>query len=304
MERDFVGYGKTPPRVEWPEKARIAVSIVVNYEEGSEHSLAFGDPIQEGYKEYPKLMPEGVRDLTNESVYEYGTRVGFWRIMRILKKYNIHASFNACALALERNMETTRAIIEDGHEIVSHGYRWIEQFKMTMEEEREFIRKAVESFKRTTGLHPEGWYCRYGPSVHTRRLLIEEGGFLYDSDSVADDIPYYVTVADRQFLVVPYTIEVNDMKFWTTGAFGNADDFFKYMKDTFDILYEEGSEHPKMMSIGLHLRVTGRPGRAKALEQFLDYTKYHQQVWFARRVDIARWWLKHYPPQRQNVSTL
>jgi len=297
VERDFVGYGKNFPSVEWPEKARIAVSIVVNYEEGSEYSLAFGDPTQEGYKEYPKLMPEGVRDLTNESVYEYGTRVGFWRIMRILKKYHIPASFTACALALERNMETTKAIIEDGHEILSHGYRWEEQFKMTMEEEREFIKKAVESFKKTTGSHPEGWYCRYGPSVHTRRLLIEEGGFIYDSDSVADEIPYYVTVVGRPFLVVPYTIEVNDMKFWTTGAFGNADDFFKYMKDTFDILYEEGVDHPKMMSVGLHLRVTGRPGRAKALEQFLDYTKYHKDVWFARRVDIARWWLKHYPPK-------
>lgn len=296
MERDFVGYGKNPPRVEWPENARIAVSIVVNYEEGSEYSLAFGDLTQEGYKEYPKVIPDGVRDLTNESVYEYGPRVGFWRIMGILKKYHIPASFTACALALERNMEAARAIIEEGHEVLSHGYRWEEQFKMTIEEEREFIKKAVESIRRTTGSRPEGWYCRYGPSIHTRPLLIEEGGFIYDSDSVADEIPYYVTVEGRPFLVVPYTIEVNDMKFWTTGAFGNAEDFYKYMKETFDVLYEEGADHPKMMSVGIHLRITGRPGRSKALEQFLDYTKYHKNVWFARRVDIARWWLKNYPP--------
>jgi peptidoglycan/xylan/chitin deacetylase (PgdA/CDA1 family) len=297
MDRDFIGYGKRIPKVKWPEKARIAVSLVVNYEEGSEYSLEFGDPIQESYKEYPKVLPEGVRDLTNESAYEYGTRVGFWRLMRIFEKYNVPVTFAACALALERNMEAARAIVEGGYEVLSHGYRWEEQFRMSREKEKEFITKAVESFKRSTGIHPEGWYSRYGPSINTRSLLIEEGGFIYDSDSVADEIPYYTKVDGKPFLIIPYTLEVNDIKFWMTGVFGKADDFFEYMKDTFDVLYKEGTEFPKMMSVGLHLRITGRPGRAIALNRFLDYARKHEHVWFARRVDIARWWLENYPPQ-------
>jgi peptidoglycan/xylan/chitin deacetylase (PgdA/CDA1 family) len=296
LERDFVGYGNKLPKVEWPNKARIAISIVVNYEEGSEYSLAFGDKIQESSKEYPKSVPEGVRDLTNESVYEYGARAGFWRLMRIFKKHNVSVTFFVCAVALERNLEAARAIAEAGYEVCSHGYRWEEPFRMTEEEERISIRKAVESLKHTTGIRPEGWFGRYGASINTRRLLAEEGGFIYDSDSMAEDIPYYVNVGGQPFLIVPYNIDVNDSKYWVNGAFGHADDFFTYMKDTFDVLYEEGDGYPKMMSIGIHPRISGRPGRAKALERFIGYARGYDHVWFARRIDIARWWLEHYPP--------
>ena len=298
MERDFVGYGSEPPVVSWPGKTRVAVSMVVNYEEGSEYSYAFGDARQETYKEYPKTLPEGVRDLANESAYEYGLRAGFWCILRILGKHRVPATFYCCALALERNSEAASAIVAAEHEVCSHGYRWEEPFTLGEAEERESISKAVASLQRTTGQRPLGWYSRYGPSIHTRRLLVEEGGFVYDSDSYADDLPYYVDVGGRPFLILPYSLEVNDVKFWTTGTFAHADDFFQYMKDTLDVLYEEGAETPKMMSVGLHLRIIGRPGRARALERFLAYARGLDRVWLARRIDIARWWLEHHPPKR------
>ena len=297
LERDFLGYGGKPPKVEWPKKARIAVSIVINYEEGSEQSLAFGDPVQETYKEIPKPFPDGIRDLNNESVYEYGARTGFWRLIGILKRHKVLATYFACALALERNIEAARAIMEAGHEVCSHGYRWQEPFRMTKEEEWLSIKNAVESFQHTIGERPVGWFSRYGASIETRKLLVKEGGFIYDSDSMADDIPYYVDVNEHPFLVLPYTNDVNDIKFWVGGSFVNADDFFTYMKDTFDVLYEEGAEYPKMMTIGLHNRIAGRPGRAKALDEFLAYAKGYKNVWFARRVEIAQWWLNHYPPR-------
>ena len=297
LERDFLGYGGKPPKVEWPKKARIAVSIVINYEEGSEQSLAFGDPVQETYKEIPKPFPDGIRDLNNESVYEYGARTGFWRLIGILKRHKVLATYFACALALERNIEAARAIMEAGHEVCSHGYRWQEPFRMTKEEEWLSIKNAVESFQHTIGERPVGWFSRYGASIETRKLLVKECGFIYDSDSMADDIPYYVDVNEHPFLVLPYTNDVNDIKFWVGGSFVNADDFFTYMKDTFDVLYEEGAEYPKMMTIGLHNRIAGRPGRAKALDEFLAYAKGYKNVWFARRVEIAQWWLNHYPPR-------
>ena len=296
MERDFIGYGATPPKVKWPKGARVALSMVVNYEEGSEHSYAFGDPAQESYREYPKVLPEGVRDLANESNYEYGSRAGFWRIMRIFEKHAAPATFYCCALALERNPEAARAIPAAGHEVCSHGYRWEEPYHLSEVEERAWIDKAVESLRKTTGLRPEGWYSRYAPSLHTRRLLAREGGFVYDSDSYADDLPYYVDVEGKPFLVLPYSLEVNDVKFWTTSAYSHADDFFQYMKDTLDFLYEEGATYPKMMSVGLHLRISGRPGRAKALDDFLAYARGLGDVWITRRIDIARWWLEHHPP--------
>ena len=269
---------------------------MVNYEEGSEFSYAFGDNKQESYKEYPKVLPEGVRDLGNESSYEYGSRAGFWRIMRILAKHDVPATFYCCALALERNPGAARAIAQGGHEVCSHGYRWEEPYGLTEEEERASIQKAVASLQATTGERPRGWYSRYAPSVHTRRLLAEEGGFLYDSDSYADDLPYYVSVEGKPFLVLPYSLDVNDVKFWTTGAYAHADHFFRVMRDTLDWLHEEGAGVPKMMSIGLHLRISGRPGRAGALDRFLAYAKGMGGVWFARRIDIARWWLEHHPP--------
>lgn len=296
MERDFVGYGKVPPKANWPQGARVAISLVVNYEEGSEYSYGFGDERQENYREYAKSLPEGVRDLGNESVYEYGSRAGFWRIMRTLEKHGVPATFFCCALALERNPEAARAIPAGGHEVCSHGYRWEEPFTLSEEQERASIAKAVESLQRTTGHRPLGWYSRYAASLHTRRMLAEEGGFVYDSDSYADDLPYYVNVLDKPYLVLPYSLEVNDVKFWTTGAFAHADDFFQYMRDTLDVLFEEGETTPKMMSVGLHLRIVGRPSRIKALERFIEYAQGLGQVWFARRIDIARLWLEQHPP--------
>ncbi|MCH8074827.1 MAG: allantoinase PuuE [SAR324 cluster bacterium] len=296
MDRDFVGYGEHPPRVEWPGKARVALSMVVNYEEGSEYSFAFGDRLQEGYKEYPKTMPEGVRDFANESTYEYGSRVGFWRILRIFKKHEAPATFYACALALERNPAAARAITAHGHEVCCHGYRWEEVFRKSEEEERADIHKAVASLRETTGERPVGWYSRYSPSVHTRRLLMEEGGFAYDSDSYCDDLPYYVQVDGKPFLILPYTLETNDIRFWAGGGFSTADDFFAYMRDALDTLWEEGAETPKMMSVGLHMRIIGRPARARALDKFLAYARAKGGVWITRRIDIAKAWTAQHPP--------
>ena len=295
MERDFIGYGAQPPKINWPNKARIVVSIVANYEEGSELSFAFGDPIQEAYKEYPKAMPDGVRDLTNEQVYEYGARVGIWRVMRLLDKYDLKTTFHACGMALERNPDVARAAVDGGHEICTHGYRWVETSNMTEDEERAFIKKSVEAQREVCGQRPVGWYCRYGPGLRTRRLLMEEGGFEYDSDSVADELPFYAVVDGEPFTVVPYTIDVNDMKFWANAAFGNGEDFSTYMIDAFDQLYEEGAETPKMMSIGLHPRIIGRPARARALDRFFKHIRSHDDVWVARRADIAAHWRQERP---------
>jgi len=296
MERDFIGYGAHPPQAAWPGGARVALSMVVNFEEGSEFSYGLGDDRQEGYKEYPKTLPEGVRDLGNESAYEYGTRAGFWRIMRILDKHQVPATYFCCAMALERHADAARAIVAGGHEVCSHGYRWEEPYTLSEAQEKESIEKAVASLRATTGVRPEGWYSRYAPSLHTRRLLAGEGGFVYDSDSYADDLPYYVPVEGKPFLVLPYSLEVNDVRFWTAGAYAHAEDFFQCMRETLDTLHEEGGETPKMMSVGLHLRIVGRPGRARALDKFLAYARSLDGVWFARRIDIARHWLEHHPP--------
>lgn len=293
-ERDFIGYGPYPPQVEWPDGARIVVSLVVNYEEGSEYSLLDGDPYRESNSEVPSPVPLDQRDLANESFFEYGSRVGVWRLMSILDEYDIKATFFCCALALERNPHVGPEIVRRGHEVFGHGYRWEEYFKMDRRAEKEAIRKAVESITRTTGQRPLGWFTRYGPSLNTRELVVEEGGFLYDCDAYNDDIPYYTQVNGRRWLVVPYTLEVNDTKFWRGGMI-NPSDFYESMRNTFDRLYQEGATSPKMMSVGLHCRISGRPARAVALQNFLDYASGYAGVWFARRIDIARWWLERYP---------
>lgn len=290
--RDLVGYGANPPTLQWPDGGRLAISMVVNYEEGSEQSFAMGDPAQEGLTEWGSYpFPGDVRNLAMESMYEYGSRVGVWRLLDIMDRYSIPSTFFACAVALEQNPEVARVAVARGHEICSHGYRWEEVFRLSEGEEREHIRLAVESIKRTCGQRPLGWYCRYGPSVNTRRLLVEEGGFLYDSDSYSDEVPYFVNVGDRRHLVVPYASDVNDIQFWLSNAMATSDDFFAVMRDSFDALYEEGSRHPRMMSVGLHCRIIGRPGRARALEKFFRYAKGFPGVWFATRAQIANWWL-------------
>ena len=294
-QRDFVGYGPNPPVVEWPNGARIAVSVVVNYEEGSEYSTLDGDPAGETMGESPSPVPVGDRDLANESFFEYGSRVGVWRILNILEEYDTKATFYCCAQALERNPEVGPEIVRRGHEVFGHGNRWEEYYKMDRETERDAIRKAVESLTRTTGQRPLGWYTRYGPSVNTRELVVEEGGFVYDCNAYNDDLPYYTDVKGKKWLVIPYSLEVNDTRFWR-GGMSKPDDFFQTAKNSFDLLYEEGVTHPKMMSVGLHCRIIGRPSRAPALRQFLEYARSKPGVWLTRRIDIARWWQEKYPP--------
>ena len=297
--RDMVGYGPNPPNPKWPGDARIAVQIVMNYEEGSEYSIPDGDNASETYlTEVPgATLGPGKRDLIVESTYEYGSRAGFWRLLRTFASRDIKVTVFGAALALERNPEAARAIRDAGHEVCSHGWRWIGFQTMDEAEEREHMRKAVESIKRTTGERPYGWYCRYAPSLNTRRLIVEEGGFLYDSDAYNDDIPFWVDVSGKDHLVIPYTLDVNDMKFCVAPGFTAPSGYFEYMRDTFDILYREGKTNPKMMSVGLHPRLAGRPGRTAALERFLDHVMDHQDVWICRRVDIARHWIANHPPR-------
>jgi allantoinase len=293
MERDFVGYGRNVPQVRWPNNARIAISIVVNYEEGSEYSLLDGDSQHETNSEVPSPVPPNQRDLFNESFFEYGSRVGVWRLLDLFDKYQVKTTFFCCALALERNPEVAKEIVGQGHEVCGHGYRWEEYHRMGREGERQAIGKTIASLQRTTGQRPLGWFTRYGPSVHTRDLVVEEGGFLYDSSAFNDDLPYFVTVQNKPWLVIPYSFETNGARFWR-GALVSVSDFYEYLKDTFDCLYEEGQSHPKMMSVGLHCRIAGRPARSRAVQRFLQYAQGFPGVWFARRIDIARWWLEHY----------
>ena len=295
MLRDLVGYGPNVPVIEWPEKARIAVSMVVNYEEGAEYSLLDGDDHHETNSEVPSPVPPDQRDVFNESFFEYGSRVGVWRLLDLLDRYHTPSTFFCCALALERNPQAAKEIVSRGHEVCGHGYRWEEYHLMDRERERESIRKTVESLTRTTGQRPVGWFTRFSASINTRDLVAEEGGFIYDSGAMNDDLPYYTTVNGRPWLVVPYSMETNDARFWR-GGLVSVNDFYEYLKDTFDCLYEEGSEHPKMMSVGLHCRITGRPARSRAVQRFLEYANGFSSVWFARRDEIARWWLDHYPP--------
>lgn len=299
-QRDLVGYANTPPQGRWPNGSRLAVSIVVNYEEGSERSLAMGDPDQEAMTEWGNYpMPPHIRNLAMESMYEYGARVGVWRILEMLAEAGVRATFFACALAFEQNPAVARAAVDAGHEICSHGHRWEEVFRLSEQEEREHIRLAVESFQKTCGKRPVGWYCRYGASTRTRRLVVEEGGFLYDSDAYNDDVPYFVEVSGKRHLVVPYTPDINDFCFWNSPGFVQADDFFIYLKESFDVLYAEAARYTRMMSIGLHPRIIGRLGRIRGLRRFIDYAKQFPDVWFATREEIARAWLQqHGAPAR------
>ncbi len=297
--RDLIGYGEHPPDPHWPGGARLAVQIVMNYEEGSEYSIPDGDESSETYlTEVPgaSLGPHK-RDLIVESVYEYGSRAGFWRLMQAFKKRDIPITVFGAALALERNPEAARAIREAGYEVCSHGWRWGGFQNMSEEQERAEMKRAVESIERTIGERPYGWYCRYAPSENTRRLVVEEGGFLYDSDAYNDDLPYWVKVAGKNHLVIPYTLDVNDMKFSVSPGFTAPAGYFEYMKDTFDVLYREGKKQPKMMSVGLHARLAGRPGRTAALERFLDYVLEHKHIWVCKRIDIARHWIANHAPQ-------
>lgn len=295
--RDFVGYGNNPPDPRWPGRARLALNFVLNYEEGSEPSVEDGEGVTETWFTESNGLATGVRgrDLAAESLFEYGSRVGFWRVLRLLQERSLPATVFGCALALERNPQVAAAVRESGFDVCCHGWRWIKHYLLTEEQEREHIRRAVRSLEQTVGTRPLGWYCRYAPGENTRRLLAEEGGFLYDSDYYGDELPFWRTVAGRPHLVVPYSLTNNDGQF--AGGTGTADQWFGFLRDAFDMLYREGARQPKMMSVGLHMRLVGHPARAAGLERFLDHVMKHEGVWVTRRVDIARHWHEHHPPR-------
>jgi putative urate catabolism protein len=300
--RDLVGYGKHPPDPRWPGQARLALQIVLNYEEGAESSVLHGDPASETFlSEIVGAQAFPMRHLSMESLYEYGSRTGFWRLMRLFETRRIPVTVFGVAMALERNREAVGAMLEAGHEIAAHGWRWISYQLVDEATEREHIRLAVETIRRLTGQPPLGWYTGRD-SPNTRRLVVEHGGFLYDADSYADDLPYWVEVNGRPHLVVPYTLDANDMRFATPQGFNSGDQFGAYLRDTFDVLYAEGAETSRMMSVGLHCRLAGRPGRAAALARFLDYALEHDRVWICRRVDIARHWIAQHPYRRAEAG--
>lgn len=294
--RDLVGYGANPPDPRWPGGARLAVNFVINIEEGSEYSIPDGDGFSEtGLTESPGSPNDpGSRDLAAESMFEYGSRVGFWRLHRLFREREMPVTYFTCALAVERNPELAAAIRESGNDICCHGWRWIEHFKLSHAEERDHIHKAVASLKETLGHRPLGWYCRHGPGEATRELLVEEGGFLYDSDAYNDELPYWTEVAGSPHLVVPYSLVHNDSKF-SRGWLNTGQQFFEFIRDGFDMLYEEGKTQPKMMSVGLHTRLIGHPARAAGLARLLDYINGFDDVWVTGRLDIARHWREVHP---------
>lgn len=293
--RNMVGYAGQPPHPQWPGNARLAVQIVLNYEEGGESSVLHGDSCSEAYLSEIVGAPPvaGERSMYIESVYEYGSRAGVWRLLRMFRERGIPITIYGVAMAMERNPEVVKAFVADGHEIASHGWRWINYQDVDEETEREHMQRAVASIEKLTGNRPLGWYTGRD-SPNTLRLVAEEGGFLYSADSYADDLPYWQEVSGKPFLIVPYTLDCNDMKFAGMQGFNSGDQFFTYLKDSFDMLYQEGERLPKMMSIGLHCRLAGRPGRAAALARFLDYIQQHEDVWICRRVDIARHWHQYH----------
>jgi peptidoglycan/xylan/chitin deacetylase (PgdA/CDA1 family) len=294
LSRDFIGYGMKVPKVKWPNRAKLVVTFAVNYEAGGERAVGFGDPGPETFGEFPSYGTPPKRDLAIESIFEYETRVAIWRLLRLFDKYKVKTTFFATAKTVETNPEAAKEIVRRGHEICSHGYRWIEHFTLSMDEEREVITRAIGIIEKLTGKRPVGWYCRE-PSENTIELLAEEGGFLYGSDVYNDDLPYYVNVKGKRFLLIPYTPDANDFHYFSN-RFSNADEFYHYLKDSFDVMYEEGSQNPKMMNVGIHARISGRPGRTAALQRFFKYVNAKPKVWIARRVDIANWWLEHYKP--------
>ena len=302
--RDLIGYGKNPPHANWPGRARIAVQFVLNYEEGGENCVLHGDPGSEQFlSELFNAASYPERHLSMEGIYEYGSRVGVWRFLREFERRGLPLTVFGVSMALERHPELTAAFKELGHEIACHGWRWIHYQHTPEELEREHMKIGMEIIERLTGERALGWYTGRD-SPNTRRLVADYGGFLYDSDYYGDDLPFWTEVqksnGDRvPHLVVPYTLDTNDMRFALPQGFSHGDEFFEYLRDAFDVMYAEGEERPAMMSIGMHCRLLGRPGRFKALQRFLDHIEKHDRVWVCRRVDVARHWIEHHPFQAQ-----
>ena len=294
--RDLAGYGPKPPKADWPGKARVAVQFVMNYEEGGENCILHGDEASEAFlSEIVGAQPfEGQRHMSMESIYEYDSRVGVWRLLDLFRTRKIPITVFAVAMALERNPLVVEVALKDGHEICSHGYRWINYQWAPEDVEREHLHKAIDIIKRITGERPLGWYTGR-TSPNTRRLVAEEGGFLYDADDYSDDLPFWSREVEKPHLIVPYTLDVNDMRFAAMQGFNSGDQYFAYLRDAFDTLYDEGAKTPRMMSVGLHCRLVGRPGRIAALKRFIDHVQSHDKVWFCRRIDIARHWRERHP---------
>jgi putative urate catabolism protein len=294
--RDLAGYGARPPKAKWPGGARIALQFVLNYEEGGENAVLHGDAASEAFlSEIVAAQPiRGARHMSMESIYEYGSRVGVWRILELFRRYEVPLTVYGVAMAMERHPAVVEAFLQAGHEIASHGWRWISYQDVPLEVEREHMQRAIELHKRLTGERPLGWYTGR-TSPNTRRLVVEDGGFVYDADDYNDDLPWYDTRYGRPQLVVPYTLDANDMRFASPQGFNSGEQFYAYLKDAFDVLYAEGRRTPRMMSVGLHCRLVGRPGRLASLERFLRYVTRKPKVWCARRIEIARHWLKHHP---------
>jgi allantoinase len=296
IARDLVGYGAKPPHPHWPGGAQIAVNFNLNVEGGGELTLANGDDMSEGMLNDIGVPPyRGQRVPLAESAFEYGSRRGSWRVLEAFDQFSIKMSILGVARALEQNPELAKACAERGHEIVSHGYRWIDYCTVPEDVEREHIKRAVDILTKLTGTRPVGWMTgRPGPN--TRRLLVEAGGFLYDRDSLADELPYWLAIAGRPHLVIPYSYETNDNRFNENSGFSTGDDFFTYIRDAFDVLYREGERgSPKLLSIGLHDRLIGRPGRCKGLIKLLEYMRGFDKVWFCSGADVAQHWRSHFP---------
>jgi putative urate catabolism protein len=292
--RDLVGYGASPPDPRWPGGKRLALSLVLNYEEGGESTPLEGDPASEAYLHEVIGAPAtiGRRNLNTESMFEFGSRVGFWRVHRLVTSFGMPLTVFAVGRALEQSPAAARAMVAAGWEVASHGWRWIDYGELTEDEERDHFARAVEAIERVCGARPVGWYTGRGTEA-TRRLVVEAGGFLYDSDAYADELPYWVDVAGTPHLVVPYTLDANDFKFLLPNGFVTADDFATYLIDSLDELRAEGG---RLMSVGLHCRIVGRPGRTAGLRRFLEHVAQHDDVWVATRADIARHWRAEHPP--------
>lgn len=300
--RDLIGYGKTPPHAAWPNGAKIAVQFVLNYEEGSESNVLHGDAGSEQFlSEIVGAQSYPARHMSMESIYEYGSRAGVWRVLREFEKRGLPLTIFAVAMAMQRHPELAKIFVEQGHEIACHGLRWLHYQNIDEVTEREHMKQAVDIIEQLTGDKPLGWYTGRD-SPNTRRLVVDQGGFLYDSDYYGDDLPFWTKVKnsageDKSHLIVPYTLDTNDMRFASPQGFNSGEQFFQYLRDSFDVLYAEGETAPKMLSIGLHCRIIGRPGRFAALQRFLDYVQGHKDVWICRRIDIAKHWINNHPPQ-------
>ena len=297
ISRDLRGYADQPPHPRWPGGARLALQIVLNYEEGGENCVLNGDAASEAFlSEIINASPrEGVRHMSMESIYEYGSRAGVWRLKGLFDRYKVPVTVFAVGKAVELYPQPVQALHAAGHEICSHGYRWIDYQHVDEDTEREHMQKSIHAITSAIGKRPLGWYAGR-TSPNTRKLVVEEGGFLYDSDDYSDDLPFWDMRFEQPQLVIPYTLDANDMRFATAQGFNCGSQFLQYLKDTFDVLYAEGAAAPKMMSVGLHCRIAGRPGRFAALEQFLRYVRSHDDVWICRRIDIARHWHATHPP--------